>query len=147
MGGLGQLFRLFEVGRMGRRELEDLVDELDEEDSGGERSIRDLEAWARAASHVGNVERMIEASARSGARTGGTGAAGARKRTVAIDWDAYERDRALLDGLADERAAREELREAARGRLRHFEKRDGYLYRPAGSTPLERYQAALRCRK
>lgn len=143
MGDLGQLVRLFEVGRMGRRDLERLVAELDGEERGGV-SLDELEPLARAASHVGHVESVLEAAARSEARTGGNGAMGARKRTVAIDWDAYERDKALLGNLADERAAREELREAARGRLRHFEKRDGYLYRPATSTPLERYQAALR---
>ncbi len=146
MGDLGQLLRLFEVGRMGRRDLERLVVELDGEERGGV-SLDELKPLARAASNVGHVESTLEAAARSEARTGGTGTAGARKRAVAIDWDAYERDRALLDGIAEERAAREELREAARGRLRHFEKRGGYLYRPAGSTPLERYQEALRQRE
>lgn len=144
MGDLGRLLRLFEVGRMGRGELKRLVSELDEEDSGGARSLRDLEARARAASHVSNVERMLEKAARSGERAGGTGATMARKRTVAIDWDAYDRDKAFLDGLDKEQADRDELREAAASRLGHFEKRDGYLYRPASSTPLERYQDALR---
>lgn len=147
MGELGRLLRLFEVGRMRCGELERLVSELDEEDSGGEWSLRDREAWARAASHVGHVERMLDASSRSEARTSGAGATGTRKRAVAIDWDAYDRDKAFLDGLDEERAARDELREAVASRLRHFEKRDGYLYRPASSTPLERYQAALRSRK
>lgn len=146
MGDLVQLLRLFEVGRMGRRDLERLVAELDEDGRGG-ASLDELEPLARAASNVGYVESVLDAASRSEGSADGAGATRPRKRAVAIDWDAYERDRALLDGLVEERAAREELREAARGRLRHFEKRDGYLYRPAGSTPLERYQAALRRRK
>jgi|GEM_PF-5274189 hypothetical protein len=141
MGDLGQLLRLFEIGRMGRGELERLVSEMDELDADEGLSLRDMEARARASSEVASTERLLGmANGRTGSARGGA----SRKRKVSVDMDSYERNKEFLAGLADARAAREELREAARGRLRHFEKRDGYLYRPAGSTPLERYQEALR---
>lgn len=139
MSELGHLLRLFEVGRMGRRDLERLVDELDGEGHGG-MSLDELEPMARAASVVDSVERLMGRAARRNGRGGGRGSRG---RAVTIDMDEYERSKAYLAKLGEERAEREELREAARGRLRHFEKRDGYLYRPVASTPLERYQAAL----
>ena len=137
MSELGHLLRLFEVGRMGRRDLERLVDELDGEGHGG-MSLDELEPMARAASVVDSVERLMGRAARRNGR-----GRGSRGRAVTIDMDEYERSKAYLAKLGEERAEREELREAARGRLRHFEKRDGYLYRPVASTPLERYQAAL----
>lgn len=139
MDDLGQLFRLFEIGRMGRSDLEGLVADMD----GGNRgatSLDEIEPIARASAEVFNVERLLERSARSKA---GGGRGGGRMRSVTIDWDSYERSRGVLIGVAEEHARREELLEAARGRLRHFEKRDGFLYRPAGKTPLERYCGLL----
>lgn len=141
MDGVGQLLRLFEIGRMGRGELERLVSELDEEDRSVGRSLRDRETWARAASEVDNAEQLMKMAGR---QTGHARGGSSRERTVSVDMGSYERSKELLGRMAEESRAREELREAARGRLRHFEKRDGYLYRPAGSTPLERYQEALR---
>ena len=127
---------------MGRRELKALVAELDDEETSEGKSLDNLEAWARAASEVDSVERLLDGAARQTGHGGG-GRKVSRRRTVSVDMDSYERSKAYLTKLGEERAEREELREAARGRLRHFEKRDGYLYRPANSTPLEGYQAIL----
>lgn len=140
MNDLGQLFLLFEVGHMGRRELEELVAELDEEDRGRARSPRDLEVWARAVSEVLSVDELME---EANSQTGNARGGASRKRTVSVNMDGYERSKAVLDSMADERVDRDELREAARARLSHFEKRDELRYRPAERTPLERYQAAL----
>lgn len=140
MDGVGQLLRLFEIGRMGRGELERLVSELDEEDRSVGRSLRDRETWARAASEVDNAEQLMKMAGR---QTGHARGGHSRKRTVSVDMDSYEESKAILDGLAEESREREELREAARARLSHFEKRDGLRYRTADRTPLERYQTAL----
>jgi hypothetical protein len=139
MDDLGQLFRLFEIGRMGRSDLEGLVADMDGGNLGA-TSLDEIEPIARASAEVFNVERLLERSARSKA---GGGRGGGRMGSVTIDWDSYERSRGVLVGVAEEHARREELLEAARGRLRHFEKRDGFLYRPAGKTPLERYCGLL----
>lgn len=136
MDDLGQLFRLFEIGHMDRRELELLVANLDAEDRRRAVSLSDMGAWATAAAEVGNVDRLLAGSPKPGARGG---AVGGRKRTATIDWDSYERSKAYLLKVSREDSARDELQEAARARLRHFEKRDGYLYRTAGKTSLERY--------
>lgn len=140
MDGVGQLLRLFEIGRMGRGELEHLVSELDEEERSVGRSLRDCETWARAASNVDNAEQMMKMAGR---QTGHARGGHSLKRTVSVDMDSYEESKAILHDMAEESRAREELREAARARLSHFEKRDGLRYRPTGRTPLERYQAAL----
>ena len=140
MDDLGHLFRLFEIGRMDRRELERLLAALDAEDRRRSSSIGDMEAWARAAAEVGNVERLLADTPRPSSRRR---SAGGRRRSVTIDMESYERSKAYLMELSEEDAARDELREAARSRLRHFEKRDGYQYRQASKTPLERYCGLL----
>ena len=143
MDEVGQLLRLFEVGRMGCGELERLVSELDEEDRGGARSLHDLETWARAASEVDSVERLMERSARQTGRDDDRGSRRRSARAVSVDMDSYERSKVLLGMMAEEQRARDELREAARVRLSHFEKREGLRYQPADRTPLERYQKTL----
>ena len=140
MDDLGQLFQLFEIRRMGRRELERLVANLDAEDRRRAVSLSDMGAWATAAAEVGNVERLLAGPSRPGKRRG---AGRGRGRTVTIDMDSYERSKAYLLEWSEEDTARNGLRESASARLRHFEKRDGYLYRPVGKTPLERYCGLL----
>lgn len=149
MTDLDEMMALSCIARMGRNELEDELARLDADDpyvDGTSFSLREMETYASAAANVAFVEKAIRAARgyghsdcaevrpRGGAR---------RKRAVSIDMDAYNRDKKLLDERRAKHEECESMREAVRRRLRHFEKRDGYQYRPMPRTPLEAYLSEL----
>lgn len=150
MSDLEELMWLARIARMGRYELEGELDRIDAADPYGAAAVQSMAeqvAEARVVANVMGVESAIRAARETDARDARAEREGRarprRKRSVSIDMDAYERDKRALSDKAARREECERMREAVRRRLRHFEKRDGYGYRPPATTPLERYIAEL----